>query len=220
MLQLDPDHPWPVHEMIFLQMADPGTLTTGACRDGINQPESGLWGQTLPLTQIGYQIHDFNNTMAAQPSSHFRGPLGTVAALSAKLDRWESRLPLHHKQTGANVEFWAYHKLGHVLVAMHIGYHYHAILLYYRFLYLAEKHANNLEYRGYSDLCKRHAIGISELVWSSHQDYGVVCAWLMVSHLRVIASTVHLHTLLLDKDEAAIKQAKILLARNFETLLP
>lgn len=214
-LDLDASYPWLIDELTFDKLTEDSFLPVG----DVSSSASCMWSQMIPLTHIYAQIQDLNHYMMGRNDDQEKY-LTSVSSFSDQLDRWKWNLPVKLQETSDNLAYFASKKIGHVFVALHVGYHYHCILLFYRFLHDGGDPAASLDQQRYAQQCKYHAIAISSLLWSSYQDFHVNCVWIMVSHLLVISSSVHLHTLLLSADQAAaISEARGLLEHNFQVLM-
>lgn len=214
---LDSSWLWPMEELSFDQW-DYQHNTEILGNDHPSRRFS-LWGAMIPLSDLKGQIHDLND--------HFRDAsfvgdgrlLECVAALSCRLEQWKLSLSSHMQDTPENLASFAQLGLARSFIALHIGYHYYAILLYFRFLYVNFRFESNTQATNYARLCKFHATAISEDLWAGFNKYDSECAWPLVSHLLVISSSVHLHTLLLESDGEAVAHARALLHQNFVLLL-
>lgn len=211
---------WPMEELAFDQW-DTSHYQHETNILGNDHPSRrfSLWGSMIPLSDLKGQIHDLND--------HFRDAscvgdgrlLESVSALSSRLEQWESSLPPHMQDTPENLASFALLGLSRSFIALHIGYHYYAVLLYFRFLYANFRFESGTQATIYARRCKFHATAISENLWAGYHKYDSECAWPLVSHLLVISSSVHLHTLLLDSDSETVAHARILLHQNFLLLL-
>ncbi|KAH7125835.1 hypothetical protein EDB81DRAFT_889562 [Dactylonectria macrodidyma] len=108
---------------------------------------------------------------------------------------------------------------------MHIIYHHAAQLLFYQFLNKCTASGGpgnamvDEEASAYAELCKAHATALSKLFWGLNVAPDLDCLWSPVnSRLRVIASTIHLHTIALGTSGPAASEAKKLLKQNFIVL--
>ena len=65
-------------------------------------------------------------------------------------------------------------------------------------------------------MCKANATALSKMMWALNEAPDLDCLWSPVNgHLLVIASTVHLHTMLLGTGKPEAAEAKTLLEQNF-----
>jgi alpha-L-rhamnosidase len=72
----------------------------------------------------------------------------------------------------------------------------------------------------YAARCKTHAAALSDIMWDTNSTPGMECLWSPVNgHLLVVASSIHLHTLLFSGDGIEIASARKLLEQNFIMLL-
>jgi len=146
--------------------------------------------------------------------------LECVNAIAQALDNWVHSLPTHLRNTPQNMRDFADRGLGRSFVALHLGYYHNSQLLYYQFLHqsISGPAHHELAYI-YATRCKDHAAELSNLLWTSNSTSGLEYYLAINGHCLVIASSVHLHTLLFEIDENRISVAKSMLGQNFEMLL-
>ncbi|OWT42477.1 C6 transcription factor [Pochonia chlamydosporia 170] len=208
--------PWPIGEVDFRNLTEENVedeITTG----DVLSRRSCMWSQMIPLTNIFGQINDLNHGMDCCEDDQ-ASDLAKIGAVSLDLAYWQRNLPDRLQDETQNLAYFASINLGHVFVALHVGFHYYHVLLYYRFLHFQTGQAIPESQLEYSLRCKTHAVAITNLIWSSCRDFNVNCTWLMVSHVLVISSSVHLHTFLLNPSDEAVSEARSLLERNFQLL--
>lgn len=205
---------WPVNELTFRNMSH-NTPDDETAPDDAHSRRTGLWSQMIPLTKLFGQVNDLNYSLV-DCCEIKENTTDTVTFLSDGLTQWELDLPSQLRESQANLSYFSRRGLGHVFVALHVGFHYHQVLLFYRFLQL-DSTDHMAGYHAYR--CKSHATAISNLLWSAHDEFSVDCVWVRVSHVLVISSSVHLHTLLLESNPEAVDEARCLLERNFQLLL-
>ncbi|KAJ5318345.1 hypothetical protein N7476_004765 [Penicillium atrosanguineum] len=181
--------------------------------------ESGLWSQMVPLTDILAKVSQLNeNTVACQLSR--REVFDHVRDLTSRLDQWLFCLPEHLQITPDSLKRYNEKGFGRTLVALHLGYHHHSQQLYFQYLSLvphspAEESLASM----YAHRCKEHAAKLSNLMWIANTTPGLECLWGINGHLLVVASAIHLHTLLFSPVEDQVKAAKVMLEHNFELLI-
>ncbi|KIV77631.1 hypothetical protein PV11_09419 [Exophiala sideris] len=230
-LGTEPDYETPMEEMSFDRLdQNPEISVNYEIEQGGNSPrEMGLWTQMIPLTTIMGEIHILNKK-AVSTSGHRLQILEEVKQLSFKLDYWLSCLPESLHNTVENLERYAKQGLGRTFAALHFGYHYHAQLLYYQFLHRASEPCSRQDSSGlddrsgsllahkYAARCKKHASELSSLMWITNTTPGLECLWPINGHLLVIASSVHLHTILFEEDASLLTAARCMLEHNFMML--
>jgi hypothetical protein len=178
---------------------------------------SGLWAQMARLAHIFGEIHALNEATVEQSVAQATLQ-ATVAELASELDSWSIDLPSNMRMCPANLASYALRGLGQTFAAMHLGYHHYNQLLFYQFL-AADCHPSVTLSSEYADRCKIHATSLSALLCECYRHSGCECLYIMVGHMLVVASTVHIHTLIFSPQEDKIAQARCLLERNFEILM-
>lgn len=219
-LRNDPKFPRPMEEEVFDNMRE-GRLA-GVHDDTEASRAPGIWAAILPLTHYHAQVVQLNHDLVHEPSTEFRARHRTQE-LSMKLDRWLGDLPAHMYDTRENLESYERRGYGQVFAVMHIIYHHTSQSLYYQFLnrWTLDGAGDPIDDEAvtYAGRCKAHAVALSKLMWTLHSELGKECLWSPINgHLLVIASSIHLHTLLLDPRETEVDAARELLEQNFVML--
>lgn len=224
-LRADSRIPKILEERLFLRLRVPmspdGTKTPAAY--DLEADRNGLWSTMLPLSEIHSRIMHLNYVLCNQ-SEECSGNPGCVEEIAEELLSWHSKLPLRLRYSPANI---ARHKRDGLLRefnVLHILYHFQFQLLYYQ--YLQRDHKADIDSvrardrETYVACCKAHAIAMSEIFWAANSHKGTECLWSPVNgHLLVVASSIHLHTLLFDSDVDRRATTKKLLEQNFTMLL-
>lgn len=230
-LVTEPDYERPMEEISFDKLNENSVILGNYENEQSDAAsrESGLWTQMIPLTTIMGEIHLLNKK-AVSNSGHRLQILNEVKQLSFKLDYWLSCLPEYLQNTAENLQRYAERGIGRTFAALHLGYHYHAQLLYYQFLHRAFDPGSRPDLSGFEDRsgsalaykyaarCKKHASELSELMWTTNTTPSLECLWPINGHLLVIASSVHLHTILFEADESLLAGARRMLEHNFMML--
>ncbi|GAD98207.1 hypothetical protein AN5306.2 [Paecilomyces variotii No. 5] len=214
----------PLEERAFnaMQPGDPASHLSEADIESLGLRNSGLWSSMLTLTEIHNQVVQLNDQMVqiSIPYSEIRR---RVVELSLKLDLWIRELPDHLLNTFSNRETHAKSGLGREFAILHLLYHHQSQLLYYQFLNKGSTIIGadmDDEAVAYAAQCKAHAAALSEIMWDTNSTPGMECLWSPVNgHLLVVASSIHLHTLLFSTSDAEIAKARRLLEQNFIMLL-
>ncbi|KAF5543830.1 hypothetical protein FMEXI_6889 [Fusarium mexicanum] len=198
----------PMHEPIFESMSPDETK--------LNIPwEPGLWAHKISLIRLFGPIKDLNHR-SVYGSVDKDEIDSTVASLSKLLEDWEWTIPPNVRWSTENLE--RYIKVGHggAFVALHLGYHHYATVLYFRFL---EPTASSSPLASmYRAKCKFHAASYSDLVRLSRQRQDCEVIYPTVGHMAVVSSSVLLHTLLFNEDED-VQTTRDALKSNFEAIL-
>lgn len=186
-----------------------------------DQRKTGIWANITQLNETYAEILELHHTITSCSSQAFDLD-GKVRMLTSQLDEWLGSLPSHLLFTIANLQSFAVRDRGRELAVMHLIYHYQGILLYYSYL---SKKSNDIlnpssrEVASYKIRCQKHAENLSDLMWRTNTTKGMECLWSPLNgHLLVVASSVHLFTLLFEQDPAT-ERVKGLLERNFVMLL-
>ncbi|KAL1861109.1 hypothetical protein Plec18167_002811 [Paecilomyces lecythidis] len=214
----------PLEELAFnaMQPDDTASHLSEADIESLGLRKSGLWSSMLALTEIHNQVVQLNDQMVqiSIPYSEIRG---RVVELSLKLDLWMGELPSHLVDTLSNRENHAKSGLGREFAILHLLYHHQSQLLYYQFLNKGSTTVGadiDNEAVRYAIQCKAHATALSEIMWNTNSTPGMECLWSPVNgHLLVVASSIHLHTLLFSNNDAEMTKARRLLEQNFIMLL-
>lgn len=213
----DPDWPWPLAESAFDGMRFNDLSHNMQLLNGSPARAASVWGQMIHLTYIKSKVHQLNYSLGKveEPGPRF---MRSVEELSNELRKWVFDLPQALQENEVNMAYFNSIGRGRVFVALHIGYHFYVILLFYRFLNNGLRADSTLRRPDYADRCKQHARALSDLLWDSSHDYDRRCMWPRIGHLLVISSSVHLHTLLTETNPEAVSQAREVLNRNFQML--
>ncbi|KAH7346989.1 hypothetical protein BKA66DRAFT_576554 [Pyrenochaeta sp. MPI-SDFR-AT-0127] len=184
---------------------------------------NGLWSAMLPLSEIHYQVMLLNDTLCASETD-LHEVAYRVKELSYELESWHLALPLHLQYTPENTIRHIEDNLGRQFSILHILYHFQSQLLYFQYLQKDSSSCQNPSLATndsfYADRCKSHAIAMSQIMWSLDSTPGMDCFWSPANgHLLVVASSIHLHSLLFDTDEDCITETRKLLEQNFVLLL-
>ncbi|KAH8172300.1 fungal specific transcription factor domain-containing protein [Sarocladium implicatum] len=209
--------PWPAEEAVFDKMRADGTQEQDSCLAAPGSRLSSIWGQMIRLTYIKSKVHELNYRLGELQELDQQS-LQAIEALYTELQQWAAELPPRLRENEQNHAHFTSIGRGRSLVALHIGFHFHAVLLLFRFLSSARETKVTALYADYAERCKHHARSLSKLLWDSHDDYHRRCMWPRISHLLVISSSVHLHTLLLEKNAASVLEAREILHRNFRMI--
>ncbi|KAF9699103.1 hypothetical protein EKO04_003244 [Ascochyta lentis] len=224
-LRFDSRTPKILEEKAFLHL---GSRTTSsgsriAQAPNLEADRDGLWSTMLPLSEIHSRVMHLNYVLCDQNDDPYGRP-DRVDEIAEELFSWHRKLPHRFHYLPENIARHKEDNLFREFSVLHILYHYQFQLLYYH--YLQQDHEADLDsvtaqhHKTYAAQCKAHAIAMSEMFWATNSEKGTECFWSPVNgHLLVVASSIHLHTLLFDTDEGRIATAKKLLEQNFTMLL-
>ncbi|KAH7134145.1 hypothetical protein EDB81DRAFT_726057 [Dactylonectria macrodidyma] len=177
--------------------------------------QPGLWAHKISLVQLFGPIQDLNRRSAY--GSITSGEVEkSVASLDQQLENWEWMLPIDVRMGDENFERHVKRGTGGPFVALHLGYHHYATLLYFRFLEpLVPSSPTAALYR---NKCKFHASSYSNLVKLARQRENCEVIYPTVGHMAVVSSSVLLHTLLFG-EEADIQGARDAMNSNFAAIV-
>lgn len=183
----------------------------------------GLWSTMLPLSEIHSRVMHLNYVLCDQNEDPYDRP-DRVEEIAEELLNWHHALPQELHYLPANITRVKADGLFREFTVLHILYHFQFQLLYYQYLQRDIKidpdSATARERETYAARCKAHAIAMSEIYWAANSQKGTECFWSPVNgHLLVVASSIHLHTLLFDTNEERTATTKKLLEQNFTMLL-
>lgn len=175
----------------------------------------GLWAHMITLVKIFGQVQDLNQHLAKDdiPEEQVES---SVAQIAEFLEIYQRELPSDLLQTYDNLVSHARQGIGRTFVALHLGYHHYATLLYFQ--YLDTQRLSSANRAAYAHLCKHHAAAFSDLLRLAHDEDGCAAVYNIVAHMTIVSSSVLLYTLLFgEEDELAAARQR--LESNFELLI-
>jgi len=175
----------------------------------------GLWGYMVMLARIFSHIQDLHVKMAEGEldEQHVEE---ITESLANELDRLLEELPSNLQFTVDNLKLHAAADLGRAFIALHLGYHHYATLLYFQYLdtQLGQTPSRTI----FVARCKYHAASFSDMLRLSHEIENCEAFYLIVAHMTVVSSSALLHTLLFGSQDELLDTRKRLYF-NFELLL-
>ena len=210
------DVPLPMDEEAFLQLkrGEDGYFTTAEIE---RDTATSLLAQMIKLNSILVDINNINER-TVEGLAEDAILKDSVKEVSQRLDDWLAALPNQMRDTPANLAYHASRGLGHMFVAVYLGYYHFGQLLYYQFLH-EDCHSSMPSAHYYADKCKEHAASLCEILYAANSTPGCEVLYTMVGHVLVIASTVQVHIVLFSDNEDQIRTARSRLERNFEILM-
>ncbi|KAJ5920826.1 hypothetical protein N7466_009152 [Penicillium verhagenii] len=205
----DDQHRLPMAEIEFWSLK-PGQRVTSVSRSG-----PGLWGHMVVLARIFGHIQNLHQKLASGLLEEAQAEMITQD-LAQRFERFVHELPQSLKFTPDNLRQHADMGLGRAFVALHLGYHHYATLLY--FPYFDQTSAQTVNRTMFVARCKYHATSFSDLLRASQETPDCEAVYLIVAHMTVVSSSALLHTLLFGNQSEVI-DAKERLFSNFQTLL-
>jgi hypothetical protein len=205
----DDHHRLPILETVFW------SLKPGQAIGQNGQPSLGLWGYMVILARIFGKIQDLHQRLSNGVLDEHHAELITQE-LAQEFEVFEQGLPSDLHFTAHNLKQHARVGLGQAFVALHLGYHHYATLLYFPFfdIQLSQTPSRAL----FMSRCKHHATTFSDLLRNSHETPDCEAVYLIVAHMTVVSSAALLHTLLFGAQDE-IFDARNRLCSNFEILL-
>jgi hypothetical protein len=214
-------------ERVFLNLS---STEPPSSRQHGRDPSQSLIAQMIKLNGILYDINTFN-TKATAEALRKDDVQDAVAELSAALEAWQSALPADMQYTADNLQYWANLGCGPSFVVLHINFNHASQLLFYRFLHTGLLQAESdprdhdqttivttTTFDDYAAKCRAHAANLCEIIYVSSSLRPTEVQYPLAGHMLVIASTVHLHTLLFGTDDAEIARARARLEHNFQII--
>lgn len=200
----------PMSELDFHNLA-PGQVVDNSSR--ITRP--GLWGYMIILVRIFGHIQHLHRQLADGTLDN-SGIEASTRKLASEFEDFIQGLPSGLQLTMGNMEKHARLGVGQAFVALHLGYHHYATLLY--FPYLGSQLTHILDQKLFATRCKHHAAAFSDLLRSSSEMKGCEVVYFIVAHMTVTSSSVLLHTLLFGQEDELFDTRKRLYY-NFQILL-
>lgn len=140
----------------------------------------------------------------------------TAEAISRNFEHFTNTLPLKIISNEDTMAYYVAAGLGRAFMALHLGLHHYATLLYFQFLDTqAEKTPKREQF---ASRCKHHAAAFTELLKVSMQAEGCEAVYVIVAHMTVVSSAATLYTLLMGQEDE-IPLARDRLQINFEKLI-
>jgi hypothetical protein len=175
----------------------------------------GLWGYMIMLAKIFGRIQNLHQRLANETLSEQEAEYITKG-LSSNLECFMEVLPAEHHFSLTNLRLHAAQGLGRAFVALHLGYHHYATLLYFPYLDHQLKEISNQAL--YASRCKYHAAAFSDLLKLSHEEEECEAVYVIVAHMTVVSSAALLHTLLFG-EHPELPDTRSRLSDNFAILL-
>lgn len=198
----------PMDETMFESLAPEETK--------LNRPwKPGIWAHKISLVRLFGPIQDLNHR-SVYGNVSTEELEASVASLSRLLEDWEEMIPHDVRMNADNLQRHIQAGHGGTFIALHLGYHHYATLLYFRFL---EPASSSSPFAAlYRSKCKSHASSYSELVKLARRKENCEVIYPTVGHMAVVSSSVLLHTLLFSEDED-LRDSRDALNANFEAIL-
>lgn len=176
----------------------------------------GIWSHMIALVKIFGDIQDFNKMLVEAVDWKEDHIESRVLHFADMLTSFERDLPSTMSFSPENLNIQLNRGVGRAFVALHLGYHHYATLLYYQ--YLDQRRPSTPTKRIFTERCKYHAIAFCELIRLSAEQGEAEALHNVVGHMTVVSSSVLLHTLLLGTDKE-LPMARQRLESNFEFLV-
>ncbi|KAF7588268.1 hypothetical protein BBP40_005954 [Aspergillus hancockii] len=200
----------PMSELVFQGLA-PGQPIDSDVRP----PKPGLWGYMVILVKIFGHIQHLHRQLA-DGTLDDSGTESATRQLANELDSFIQNLPTDLQLTIENMREHASLGIGRAFVALHLGFHHYATLLYFPYLGTQLSHVPDHEL--FASRCKYHAAAFSDLLRTSDETESCEALYFIVAHMTVTSSSALLHALLFGK-ENELFDTKRRLYYNFQILL-
>lgn len=125
----------------------------------------GIWSHMITLAKIFGDIQDLNRMLVEDEAWEEDQIESRVLGLAEELTSFERDLPPKMSFSSENLNFQQKQGVGRAFVALHLGYHHYATLLYYQ--YLDQRRPPTPTKRIFTERCKYHAIAFCELISTS-----------------------------------------------------
>ncbi len=199
----------PMNELVFHRLKE------GDPNPSASSQRAGLWAHMITLVTIFGHIQDLNQHLAREDLEEDYIE-SAVCGLAESLERFDNGLPSDVQLTFDNLATHARQGVGRTFVALHLGFHHYATLLYFQYLDTQRPASPNKVL--YANRCKNHAAAFSDLLRTSHEYKDCAAVYNIVGHMTVVSSSVLLHTLLFGEDDE-LPSARRRLESNFELLV-
>jgi hypothetical protein len=209
------DIPLPMNESTFLNMSRASSNPF----DFILSPnrEDSLLAQNIKLNGILMKVNDAIKALTSDAAVSNIDE--TVSSLSAELEAWEVALPPSIRDTPSNLHAFASQGQGRMFISVHVSHYHFSQLLFYQYLDEQQRFPASTTAQAFARKCKRSAVSLSRIIDLANTTPGCDCFFNMLGHIIVITSSVFIHTLLYETDEAEIAAARAQLERNFNSLV-
>lgn len=203
-------HPLPMLELTFWQLK-----SGDAPRQTDSTDTHGLWGYMVLLARTFGRIQNVHKRLADRALNDQEAEEIT-RDVAYELEQFLDTLPRKFHFSMENLKTHAALGLGRAFVALHLGYHHYATLLYFPYLDHQMGEASTRPF--YSSRCKHHAEQFSDILKLSHETEECEALYFIVAHMAVVSSAALLHTLLFGRQEE-LPQTRSRLCNNFTILL-
>ncbi|KAL5354340.1 hypothetical protein ACLOAV_000429 [Pseudogymnoascus australis] len=220
-LSSEDDMLFPIIDEVEFLTLQPAAFTAGL---NFQSSERCMWAHMAGTIDIFRHISGMISKLSLNLRS-LDSYRSQISDLSLRLDYWVQRLPQELQYSMENLVYFGNAGLGRTFLGMHMGYHHFRQLLYYPFLNSQTNQDVTIPPhllsgdRNYAQLCKKHALAISDIIKLGFNTSGCNPAYFLTGHILVVSSSIHLHTLLFGEDQAAADVARERLVSNFEILM-
>ena len=150
----------------------------------------GIWSHMIALVKIFGDIQDFNKMLVEAVDWEEDYIETQVLHFAELLTAFERELPPAMSVSPENLDFQASRGVGRAFVALHLGYHHYATLLYYQ--YLDQRRPSTSTKRIFTERCKYHAIAFCELICMAAKQGAVEALHNVVGHSECLPSSASL----------------------------
>jgi hypothetical protein len=206
----EPQPPLPLDEYMFQHLKSSDQMLDSTSRT------PGIWAHMISLVHIFGHIQDFNRQLVEQDEWESHAIELAAHELAEQMTAYEQNLPENIRFSVENLDAYIVKGSGRTFIALHLGYHHYATLLYYQ--YLDRRRPLTPRVKIYAERCKYHASAFCDLISLSRSHGQAEALYNIVGHMTVVSSSVLLHTLLFG-DNHELVPARRRLESNFEALV-
>jgi hypothetical protein len=206
----EPQPPLPLDEYMYQHLKSGDKMLDSASRP------PGIWAHMISLVHIFGHIQDFNRQLVEQDEWESQAIEIAAHELAEQMTAYEQNLPENIRFSVENLDTYIAKGSGRTFIALHLGYHHYATLLYYQ--YLDRRRPLTPRVKIYAERCKYHASAFCDLISLSRSHGQAEALYNIVGHMTVVSSSVLLHTLLFG-DNNELVPARRRLESNFEALV-
>ncbi|KAJ6024677.1 hypothetical protein N7540_005474 [Penicillium herquei] len=178
--------------------------------------DPGLWAHMVTLVEFFAPIQKLNRRIVQDKDLQQSQIEQDTSRLAQQLEDWQDRLPANACMSEINLLSHAGRGTGGPFLALHLGFHHYATLLYYQ--YLDTQFTPTTQSFLFAARCKYHARSYSSLLARGRQQTRCEAVYPTVGQMTIVSSSVLLHTLLFGTQDELL-QSRHCLQTNFEALL-
>lgn len=200
----------------FQPLMDEGQFQGLPHNSNTTTPCPSIWAEMIRLAEIFAGVQRFHRQILNPHGSEYE--VNHFATdLSKQFDLWVEGLPQSLTMEEGNLRSHIRRGTGQSLVALHLGFHHYATLLYFH--YLDRAGVSSQEVSSFADRCKYHAAALSDITRMSLERPGCEALYHIAGHMVTTSSSVLLYTFLFGQDlemDIARERLKVNFAKLME----